>query len=449
MSKLTELLGFPARYALYPLLAIVIAGALRYMIHRYLVRWAARTTNQTDDKVVTTLDTAVPPLLLMVVLYSITQWIPFSERVIFWIQRGLHIASVGLLFLFSARMVSTVLEGAADRRENLQRFIQPLRTLSRVLFVLGWVALSLKVLNINLSDEGVRLVRIVGIAAGAYVVLKILNLAVARVQRLVETEDHWHVSEVEKRARTLGNIINSAGFVVVVGVALMMTLSELGLNITPIITGAGIVGLAVGFGAQNLVRDIISGFFLILEDQVRVGDVAIINGTGGLVEAINLRTMVLRDLEGVVHIFPNGEIKQVFDVGIAYKEDVDRVMDVLKDIGGGLSDDPDFGPMILDPLEVLGVDDFGDSQVTIKIAIKTLPLQQWKVGRELRRRIKKTFDHEGIEIPFPHLSVYFGEASKPFELSVNSPANPGSAASAGSCRSRNCSERAGFAEEVG
>jgi len=445
MNKLTEFFGFQARYVLYPLLAIIIAGVLRYLIHRYLVRWAARTENQTDDKVVTTLDAAVPPLLLMAVLYSITQWIPFSERVIFWIQRGVLIASVGLSLLFAARVVSTILEGVGERRANLKRFIHPLRTLFSVLFVLGWVALTLKVLNVNLSDEGVRLVRIVGIATGAYVVLKILNLAVAQVQRLVETEDRWHVSEVEKRARTLGNIIRSAGFVLIVGVAIMMTLSEFGLNITPIITGAGIAGLAVGFGAQNLVRDVISGFFLILEDQVRVGDVAIINGTGGMVEAINLRTMVLRDLEGVVHIFPNGEIKQVsnrtkewsrsvIDVGVAYKEDVDHVMGVLKDVGSELSADPTFGPMILEPLEVLGVDNFGDSQVTIKIAIKTLPLKQWAVGRELRRRIKKTFDHEGIEIPFPHLSVYFGEASKPFELNVNSTTDRGSTASAASLR---------------
>jgi len=219
--------------------------------------------------------------------------------------------------------------------------------------------------------------------------------------------------------------------VLVIGVAIMMILSEFGMNITPIITGAGIAGLAVGFGAQNLVRDVISGFFLILEDQIRVGDVATINGTGGLVEAIRLRTTVLRDLEGVVHIFPNGEITQVanktkefsyyvINVGVAYKESVDEVMEVLKTTGDQLAQDPDFSSFILAPLEILGVDDFGDSQVTIKIRIKTIPLKQWMVGRELRRRIKNTFDSKGIEIPFPHVSVYFGEASKPFDLSLQS-----------------------------
>jgi small conductance mechanosensitive channel len=150
------------------------------------------------------------------------------------------------------------------------------------------------------------------------------------------------------------------------------------------------------------------------------------------VEAIKLRTTVLRDLGGIVHVFPNGEIKQVanltkefayyvIDVGVAYKESVDGVMEVLKSIGDELLQDPNYGPLIFAPLEVLGVDDFGDSQVTIKIRIKTAPLKQWTVGRELRRRIKNAFDSRGIEIPFPHVSVYFGEASKPFDLAMQSP----------------------------
>ena len=214
-----------------------------------------------------------------------------------------------------------------------------------------------------------------------------------------------------------------------------MVLSEFNMDIMPIITGAGIAGLAIGFGAQNLVRDVISGFFLILEDQIRVGDVAQINGTGGVVEAIKLRTTVLRDLQGTVHIFPNGEIKQVsnmtkefsyavLDVGVAYKENVDAVMEVLKSIGEETKQDPAFGNLLMEPLEILGVDDFADSQVTIKIRVKTLPLKQWIVGRELRRRIKNTFDARGIEIPFPHVSVYFGESSKPFDLQLRKEGNP-------------------------
>ncbi len=205
----------------------------------------------------------------------------------------------------------------------------------------------------------------------------------------------------------------------------MMIMQELGVNITPLLTAAGIGGLAIGFGAQNLVRDVITGFFLILEDQIHVGDVVTIDGTSGLVQAVKLRTVVLRDLSGTVHVIPNGAISTlsnmtkefsyyVMDVGVAYKEDTDHVVDVLREVGEDLEGDQNFSGHILEPLEILGVNDFGDSAVTIKVRIKTVPLKQWMIGRELRRRIKKAFDARGIEIPFPHMSLYFGEASKPF-----------------------------------
>ena len=191
-----------------------------------------------------------------------------------------------------------------------------------------------------------------------------------------------------------------------------MILNAFGSNIAPVLTGAGIVGLAVGFGAQTLVRDIISGFFLILEDQVRVGDVAAINGRAGLVEAINLRTIVLRDGEGTVHVFPNGAINTlanrskdfsyyVIDLGISYREDPDRVAAVLREIGAELQADPAYGPLILEPLEILGVDAFGDWSVVLKMRIKTVPLKQWEVGREFRKRIRQAFDEDGHRDPVP------------------------------------------------
>jgi small conductance mechanosensitive channel len=196
----------------------------------------------------------------------------------------------------------------------------------------------------------------------------------------------------------------------------LIILRELDVDITPVLTGAGIAGLAVGFGAQTLVRDVISGFFLLIEDQVRVGDAAMVNGTGGLVEQINLRTIVLRDGEGVVHVFPNGEIKTlanrtkdysyyVVDLGVDYGADTDRVVALIRRAGEELMADPAFAPSILEPVEVLGVDDFKDSSVTLKFRIKTVPLKQWEVGRELRRRIKIAFDREGIRIPSPKLDV--------------------------------------------
>jgi small conductance mechanosensitive channel len=210
-------------------------------------------------------------------------------------------------------------------------------------------------------------------------------------------------------------------------VVVIIALSQIGFDVTPILAGAGIVGLAVGFGAQNIVRDLISGFFMVLEDQVRVGDVAVVNGTGGLVEAISFRTIVLRDLAGVVHVFPNGTINTisnmtkvwsgyVIDMGVAYKEDTDHVADIMRRVAEEMRQDSEWGYRILEPIEIFGVDDFADSAVVIKARLKTHPIQQWNVGREYRRRLKKAFDAEGIEIPFPHRSIYVGEATKPFQV---------------------------------
>lgn len=276
------------------------------------------------------------------------------------------------------------------------------------------------VLSVWLLGSGLRVILI---ALLAYLVLKVIGVVARRIEAQIG-QGAPGATERVKRARTLSRLVQRALTATVLAIAGLTVLRELGVDILPILTGAGIIGLAVGFGAQTLVKDLISGFFLILENQIRVGDVAIVNGTGGLVEAIDLRTIVLRDLHGVVHIFPNGSVERlanmtkdfscyVIDVGVAYKEDPDEVMDVLRAVGAELAADPRFGPSILEPLEILGVDAFGDSQVTIKIRIKTVPLKQWEVGRELRRRIKKAFDARQIEIPFPHVSLYFGEASKP------------------------------------
>jgi small conductance mechanosensitive channel len=202
----------------------------------------------------------------------------------------------------------------------------------------------------------------------------------------------------------------------VVGVAVLMVLSLFSVDIRPILTGAGIAGLAVGFGAQNLVRDVIAGFFLILEDQVRLGDVVSINGKSGLVEAIRLRTIALRSADGTVHVIPNGVITElsnmtkdfsfaVLDVSIRYDENVDQVVDVMQEVAAGIRGDAVFGPKILEPLDVLGVESFGDSSVLLKARMKTVPLEQWKVGREYRRRLKLAFEARGIEFPYPHLVV--------------------------------------------
>jgi moderate conductance mechanosensitive channel len=423
MGSISNYLGFDARYIVYPVIALLTAVILRFGILRYLRKWAARTKSTWDDQIVDYLDSLILPLLFISILYNLIYLMPLKASVLRNFQHTLLNIGIFLTAFFTAKLLSTLLEASAAKSETLQRFMQPLKTLASVLLALIAIALSMKVFDVSFSGEGTRLVTIIGIIVGAYVLIRILNLAVIQMEHLVEDSDSSVMSETEKRAKTLGKIINSAGFVLIVGVAVMMILSEFSINIMPIITGAGIAGLAVGFGAQNLVRDVISGFFLILEDQIRVGDVAKINGTGGTVEAIKLRTTILRDVFGTVHIFPNGEIKAVanmtkefsyyvIDLGVAYKENVDEVMETLRTIGNALMQDPNFSIYILDPLEILGVDDFGESQVTIKIRIKTKPLKQWAVGRELRRLIKNTFDAKGIEIPFQQVKVSFANAQK-------------------------------------
>jgi small conductance mechanosensitive channel len=258
--------------------------------------------------------------------------------------------------------------------------------------------------------------RVLLIVLLAYALVRATTLLVKRFEFELTQGTGLDALERGKRARTLGAVVSKVATVLIVGVAVLMVLREFRLDIAPVLTGAGIAGLAVGFGAQTLVRDIISGFFLILEDQVRVGDVAAINGTGGLVEEINLRTIVLRDFEGTVHVFPNGAINTlanrskdfsyyVIDLGISYREDPDRVSAVLRDVGAELQADPHFGPSILEPIEIHGVDAFADWSITLKIRIKTVPLKQWEVGRELRKRIKKAFEANGIEIPYPERIV--------------------------------------------
>jgi small conductance mechanosensitive channel len=226
--------------------------------------------------------------------------------------------------------------------------------------------------------------------------------------------------EYKKRADTLASVIRHLLNVVILIVAVMTILAQLGVEIGPILAAAGIVGLAIGFGAQSLVKDVINGFFILLEDQIRVGDVVDVNGKGGLVEKVNLKMTILRDLAGNVHFIPNGTIdivtnmtkgysRYVFDIGVAYREDVDEVIQVIKEVDEDMRKDPEFAEDILQPIEILGLDRFADSAIIVRARTTTKPIKQWRVGREFNRRLKKLFDQRGIEIPFPHVTLYMGQ----------------------------------------
>ncbi len=252
----------------------------------------------------------------------------------------------------------------------------------------------------------------------ALVVWEVVSSSIERY--LAPTDAEGNAIERSARARTLLPLLRNVIMILLLIVVGLTVLSELGVNIAPLLAGAGVVGLAIGFGSQKLVQDLITGIFILFEDTISVGDVVTLGEHTGLVEAMSVRTIRLRDLTGSVHTIPFSSVSTivnltkdfsfaVFDVGVAYREDTDQVVEVLKEIGAGLQSDEEFGKVILEPLEVLGVDRFGASEVVVKARIKTQPVKQWMVAREFNRRLKKRFDELGIEIPFPHQTVYFGQ----------------------------------------
>lgn len=232
------------------------------------------------------------------------------------------------------------------------------------------------------------------------------------------------------RQRTLLFFAHNALLIVLIVMSTLIILSDLGINIAPLLTGAGVAGLAIGFGAQKLVQDIITGLFILFEDLISVGDVVSVDGKDGLVEAITIRTVQLRDLAGNVHTIPFSAIGPitnmtrdfsyyVFEIGVSYREDVDMVMAELKAIGQEMMLDSQFSPLILEPMEILGVDSFTSAAVMIKARIKTLPIKQWEVGREFNRRLKKRFDKLAIDMWLPTLTLIRGETKKPDMTSEN------------------------------
>jgi len=226
--------------------------------------------------------------------------------------------------------------------------------------------------------------------------------------------------ESKKRAQTLSHLINQAIRVLVAIIAVLTVLAALDIQIAPILATAGVAGLAVGFAAQSLIKDIINGFFIILWDQIRVGDWIAVAGKTGVVESVSLKMTVLRDLSGNVHYIPNGLIdvvtnmtrdysRYLLDIGVSYFENVDEVTGILRKVDEELRSDPALAADILEPLEILGLERFDDSAVIIRARITTKPGRQWQVGRELNRRLKMAFDRHGISIPFPHLTMFVGQ----------------------------------------
>jgi small conductance mechanosensitive channel len=278
----------------------------------------------------------------------------------------------------------------------------------------------LKTVSSWFTNSGIK---VIGILIAFVVLSQTSRWVVKWLERFIPEKDPLQAVEAKKRAQTLGKILRHALLIVIGSIAVLMILGELGIQLGPLLATAGIGAVALGFGAQSLVRDVISGFFIILENQYRIGDVVEVVGVSGLVESVTLRKTVLRDLEGRVHIIPNGEIKvvtnlskewsrAVVDIGISYREDIDQVITLLSEIGKELADEEPYKGAILEPMQILGVEQFKESEIIIRMIVKTIPLKQWEVSRELRRRIKNRFDERGIQIPFPHRVLFWGEPRK-------------------------------------
>jgi moderate conductance mechanosensitive channel len=364
----------------------------------------------------------------------------FVDTVAAWLQH--HALSVTLIVVvtivvlkvaavLNRRLVARLFAGKQD--EDSQKVAH---TVTRGAHWVVMIALLAVALSVLLNELGLSMERVfvraldwlvgngLGIAiilAMTFVALKVAGLLAGKLVAFLGRDKRD--LEAQKRADTLSSVIRWVLRTGIMLLATVMLLGQLGVQIGPILAAAGVVGLAVGFGAQNVVQDVISGFFLLLEDQVRVGDVVQLNDKAGLVEKITLRMVILRDFSGSVHYIRNGKIDvvtnmtkeysyAVFEIGVAYREDTDEACAVIEAVGKDLQQDPAFKEDILAPLEVVGVDKFADSAVILKARFKTKPSQQWRVGREFNRRLKKKFDEQNIEMPFPHVTLYPGKGKQ-------------------------------------
>lgn len=352
--------------------------------------------------------------------------------------------------VLAGRLVKRTLSSfGGDHAEQLRQWQGPARVTRVIVFIVVLVALALPALDLAGAGMPVHAsraalldwlvasgLRILVILLLSYLLVRAIAASSTRLEAQIMSGGGPDRVEHVKRARTLGRLVRNALTALVLGVATLMILRELNVDVLPVLTGAGVVGLAVGFGAQTLVKDVISGFFLILDDYVRVGDVARINNTGGLVEAINLRTIVLRDHEGTVHVFPNGSITTlsnltkdfayaVVDVGFNYNEDTERVVETLREVGNAVAANPTFAPNVIGPVEIQAVEGFANGQMTVRMRLKARPQTQWDIARELRWQIKLAFDERRIAFPQAPITVALAPPP-PASSTATAPPAPGS-----------------------
>ena len=413
------------------LLFAIVAWITRFLMLKILKKMVKKTRNKLDDAIFTVLRRPVILIVVILGFYIAAATLPQDAGPWADISRGLATLMSLLAIYLGVVIFNTLINwyhrSVSAGRKNVGFSVRLLKS-GRVLLIIASLclgvlaALSIWGIKVNavtrwLGGHGWRMALIIGLTMVLIIVIGevVPRLVIHTLSRRPDEND----TEVKKRSDTLSRVLVSTFQIFVILIGVFMILSELNIQIIPILASASVVGVALGFGAQSLVRDILGGLFIILESQYRVGDVVRIADVAGVVENINLRRTVLRDLDGIVHIVPNGEIrvasnftKEVsrvnLNVSVSYNEDLDRVISVINEVGRELAEDPVWEPLIIKAPKVLRVDNFADSGIEIKITGDTQPIKQWDVTGELRLRLKKAFDKEGIEIPWPHTKVFFG-----------------------------------------
>jgi small-conductance mechanosensitive channel len=361
-----------------------------------------------------------------------------ADRVSYMVWASIKTLLVTLGLLLVLRVFNRLFDTAFRIREQLRqryplleeranRYLKVLRDVCNGLLALLAVGMILEFwgvptswfLTSSLGTQLLARVLIIALTVGVISVAIGVSKAVADILLQTKVDAQGVVHEPSRKRKTLVPLAHAVLKVAMVFIGVLIVLEQLNVNTGPILAGVGILGLAIGFGAQSLVKDVINGLFILFEDSISVGDVATLRGTGGLVEKVTLRAVTLRDLAGNVHVIPNSSIdmvtnmtkefsRYILDVGVAYREDVDEVINVLKEIDEEMRADPAYGVDMLQPIDILGLDRFDDSAIVIRARLITKPIRQWRVGREFNRRMKKVFDERGIEIPFPHRTLYWG-----------------------------------------
>jgi len=417
-------------------IAIVLGFAAAAWLSRYfLVKWVKtlveRSKYKLDNEIFAALQKPVVALVIVAGFYIAALTLPQDVDLWSYVTRGLANLLSFLGIFTGVLLIDTLIkwyrQGVMAKKKDVG-FSLKLLTLCWIIIVLLGVwfavmaALSIWGLDVSmvtswLGEHGWRIALILGLTM--LIILSMGEIVPRVVARTLSHRPDEKTDETKKRSDTLSKVIVSTLQIFFFLIAVFMVLSELDINIAPILASAGVVGIAVGFGAQSLVKDIVAGLFVVIESQYRVGDVVKIAGVSGEVENINLRRTVLRDLDGIVHTVPNGEIRVAsnltkdmsrvnLNISVGYEEDLDRVISVINAVGNKMAREDKWKSLIWTPPQVLRVDKFGDSGIDIKIVGETRPMKQWEVTGELRLRLKKAFDIEKIEMPWPHTKVFFG-----------------------------------------